>query len=130
MTDAIPDGLTFHGNVQKNGKATTEYSYDAASPVLTLSPYAIAPDTQVIYTFDVTVDDGTHGEYIVNTAILHDGDEITPMPDADVEIDAGKTAPIVNKSASVQDAKVGDMFTYTITATNGNKATTAWKILF
>lgn len=49
------------------------------------------------------------------------------MPDAGVEIDAGETTPIVNKSASVQNAKVGDTFTYTITATNGDKATTAWK---
>lgn len=34
---------------------------------------------------------------------------------------------IVNKTASVTTANVGDTFTYTITAKNGNKATAAWK---
>ena len=44
------------------------------------------------------------------------------MPDGGVQIDEGEAAPIVNKSASVTTAKVGDTFTYTITAKNGNKA--------
>lgn len=56
VLDVIPEGVTFAGNVQKDGQATTEYSYDAALRTLTLTPYAIAPDTQVMYTFDVTVD--------------------------------------------------------------------------
>ena len=54
VTDVLPDGVTFTGNVQKDGQATTEYSYDSSSRTLTLTPYAIAPDTQVVYTFDVT----------------------------------------------------------------------------
>lgn len=49
------------------------------------------------------------------------------MPDGGVQIDEGEAAPIVNKSASVTTANVGDTFTYTITAKNGNKATAAWK---
>lgn len=59
--------------------------------------------------------------------ILDDNGKETPMPDGGVQIDEGEAAPIVNKTASVTTANVGDTFTYTITAKNGNKATAAWK---
>lgn len=127
VTDVLPDGVTFAGNVQKDGQATTEYSYDSSSRTLMLTPYAIAPDTQVVYTFDVTVDEGMQGEFIVNTAILTDGDEQTPLPDAGVEIDEGEADPIVTKAASVSEANVGDTFTYEITVKNGDKATAPWR---
>lgn len=127
VTDVLPDGVTFAGNVQKDGQATTEYSYDSSSRTLMLTPYAIAPDTQVVYTFDVTVDEGMQGEFIVNTAILTDGDEQTPLPDAGVEIDEGEADPIVSKTANVSEAEVGDTFTYEITVKNGDKATAPWK---
>lgn len=127
VTDVLPDGVSFAGNVQKDGQATTEYSYDSSSRTLTLTPYAIAPDTQVVYTFDVTVDEGMQGKFIVNTAILTDGDEQTPLPDAGVEIDEGEADPVVSKSANVTEAKVGDTFTYEITVKNGDKATAPWK---
>ena len=127
VTDVLPDGVTFSGNVQKDGQATTEYSYDSSSRTLTLTPYAITPDTQVVYTFDVTVDEGMQGKYIVNTAILADGDDQTPLPDAGVQIDEGEADPIVSKSASTSEANVGDTFRYEITVKNGDKATAPWK---
>ena len=127
VTDVLPDGVTFAGNVQKDGRATTEYSYDSSSRTLTLTPYAIAPDTQVVYTFDVTVDEGMQGAFIVNTAVVHDGEDTTPLPDAGVEIDEGEADPIVSKSANVSEAEVGDTFTYEITVKNGDKATAPWK---
>lgn len=120
VTDVLPDGVSFAGNVQKDGRATTEYSHDSSSRTLTLTPYAIAPDTQVVYTFDVTVDEGMQGKYIVNTAILADGDDQTPLPDAGVQIDEGEADPIVTKSASVTEANIGDMFRYEITVKNGD----------
>lgn len=127
VTDVLPDGVSFAGNVQKDGRATTEYSYDSSSRTLTLTPYAIAPDTQVVYTFDVTVDEGMQGEYVVNTAILTDGDKQTPLPDAGVQIDEGEADPIVSKSVSTSEANVGDTFTYEITVKNGDRATAPWK---
>ena len=127
VTDVLPDGVTFAGNVQKDGQATTEYSYDSSSRTLTLTPYAIAPDTQVVYTFDVTVDEGMQGEFIINTAILTDGNSQTPLPDAGVQIDEGEADPIVNKTASVTEADVGDTFSYTITVKNSDKATAPWR---
>ena len=127
VTDVLPDGVSFAGNIQKDGQATTEYSYDSSSRTLTLTPYAISPDTQVVYTFDVTVDEGMQGEYIVNTAILTDGDDQIPLPDAGVQIDEGEADPIVSKTASVSEANVGDTFTYEITVKNGDRATAPWK---
>ena len=127
VTDVLPDGVTFTGIVQKDGRATTEYSYEAASRTLTLSPSAIQPGQQVSYTFDVTVDEGMQGEFIINTAILTDGDNQTPLPDAGVQIDEGEADLIVTKSASVTEADVGDTFTYEITVKNGDRATAPWK---
>ncbi len=127
VTDVLPDGVTFTGIVQKDGRATTEYSYEAASRTLTLTPSAIQPGQQATYTFDVTVDEGMQGKFIVNTAILTDGDEQTPLPDAGVEIDEGEADPVVSKSANVTEAKVGDMFTYEIMVKNSDRATAPWR---
>ena len=127
VTDTIPDGVTFAGNVQENGSATVNYSYNADTKTITFTPGAIAAGAQTVLSFDVTVDDGSQGKFIVNTAILDDNGKETPMPDGGVQIDEGNAAPIVKKSASVTTANVGDTFTYTITAKNGNKATAAWK---
>ena len=127
VTDTIPDGVTFAGNVQENGSATVNYSYNADTKTITFTPDAIAAGAQTVLSFDVTVDDGSQGKFIVNTAILDDNGKETPMPDGGVQIDQGEAAPIVNKTASVTTANVGDTFTYTIIAKNGNKATAAWK---
>ena len=127
VIDVLPDGVSFAGNVQENGSATVNYSYNATMKTITFTPDAIAAGAQTVLSFDVTVDDGSQGKFIVNTAILDDNGKETPMPDGGVQIDEGEAAPIVNKTASVTTANVGDTFTYTITAKNGNKATAAWK---
>jgi len=127
VIDVLPDGVSFVGNVQENGSATVNYSYNATMKTITFTPNAIAAGAQTVLSFDVTVDDGSQGKFIVNTAILDDNGKETPMPDGGVQIDEGNAAPIVKKSASVTTANVGDTFTYTITAKNGNKATAAWK---
>lgn len=127
VIDVLPDGVSFAGNVQENGSATVNYSYNATMKTITFTPDAIPAGAQTVLSFDVTVDDDSQGKFIVNTAILDDNGKTTPMPDGGVQIDEGEAAPIVNKSASVTTANVGDTFTYTITAKNGNKATAAWK---
>lgn len=127
VIDVLPDGVSFAGNVQENGSVTVNYSYNATMKTITFTPDAIAAGAQTVLSFDVTVDEGSQGKFIVNTAILDDNGKETPMPDGGVQIDEGNAAPIVKKSASVTTANVGDTFTYTITAKNGNKATAAWK---
>ena len=127
VIDVLPDGVSFAGNVQENGSATVNYSYNATMKTIAFTPDAIPAGAQTVLSFDVTVDDGSQGKFIVNTAILDDNGKETPMPDGGVQIDEGEAAPIVNKSASVTTANAGDTFTYTITAKNGNKATAAWQ---
>ena len=127
VIDVLPDGVSFAGNVQENGSATVNYSYNATMKTITFTPDAITAGAQTVLSFDVTVDDDSQGKFIVNTAILDDNGKTTPMPDGGVQIDEGEAAPIVNKTASVTTANVGDTFTYTITAKNGHKATAAWK---
>lgn len=127
VIDVLPDGVSLAGNVQENGSAPVNYSYNATMKTITFTPDAIAAGAQTVLSFDVTVDDGSQGKFIVNTAILDDNGKTTPMPDGGVQIDEGEAAPIVNKTASVTTANAGDTFTYTITAKNGNKATAAWK---
>lgn len=108
MSDAIPAGMDFvDGSVQLDG-VTTKYSFDHASRTLTV-PLSM------------------QGKLIVNTAVLHDGEDTTPLPDAGVQIDEGEAEPIVSKSANVTEAKVGDTISYKITVKNGDHATAPWK---
>ena len=71
VTDTIPDGVTFAGNVQENGSATVNYSYNADTKTITFTPDAIAAGAQTVLSFDVTVDDGSQGKFIVNTCLLY-----------------------------------------------------------
>lgn len=127
VTDVIPEYLTYAGNVKLNGVATTLYSFDAATKTLTLMPEAIKAGEKAVFSFDVIVDEGAQGMYIVNTAILDDNGDKTQLPDTGVQIEDGETKPIVNKKASVTEARVGDVFEYTVTVTNGAKATVDWR---
>ena len=74
VLDVIPEGVTFAGNVQKDGQATTEYAYDTALRTLKLTPYAIAPDTQAVYTFDgkrqIEIQKSTRVEFCLHPCVL------------------------------------------------------------
>ena len=74
VLDVIPEGVTFAGNVQKDGQATTEYAYDTALRTLKLTPYAIAPDTQAVYTFDgkrqIEIQKSTRVEICLHPCVL------------------------------------------------------------
>lgn len=108
LTDDLPDGLTFvDSSVYVDGKSAEHSFKDGV--------------------LSVAVGDIMQGKYIVNTAILADGDDQTPLPDAGVQIDEGEADPIVSKSASTSEANVGDTFRYEITVKNGDKATAPWK---
>ena len=108
LTDDLPDGLTFvDSSVYVDGKSAEHSFKDGV--------------------LSVAVGDIMQGKYIVNTAILADGDDQTPLPDAGVQIDEGEADPIVTKSASTSEANVGDTFRYEITVKNGDKATAPWK---
>lgn len=129
ITDIIPDDMTFNnGSVEKNGNATTEYSFDAGTNTLTLKPADIDIGETVTFTFTVVVKDGAQGKFIVNTAVLHSDDKgDINLNDTGVQIDDGDAEPSLEKVASVQNANVGDFFTYTVTLKNKTTATATWK---
>lgn len=129
VSDTIPKFLSFvPGSVQVNGKASNEYSYDANSRTLTLHADAIKPGEDLVFTFRCTVDEGAQGLYIVNTAIVSSpGREDIQLPDTGVLIDAGDPKPILRKEASVNTARPGDIFTYTLHVKNGADASADWK---
>ena len=129
VADVIPEYLSFvSGSVEEDGRASTNVSYDAGSKTLTLYADSIEPGESRVFTFKATVQDGAQGMYIVNTAVVSSDDrKDIQLPDTGVQIDSGNTAPYVTKSASVTEARPGDIFSYTVTVKNGADATAAWK---
>ncbi len=129
VTDTIPEHLAFvPGSVEVDGRSSNDYSYNADTRTLTLIADKIEIGKTLTYTFRVTVEDGTQGQYIVNTAKVTSPDrEDMQLPDTGVEIGGGQTEPIMTKTSSVKKAKPGDTFTYTVEVKNGAKATADWK---
>lgn len=129
VTDVIPEYLSFiAGSVEADGRATTNYAYDAGSKTLTLFGDDIAIGQSKKFTFKVTVEDGAQGLYIVNTAVVSsDGRNDIQLPDTGVQIDGGDTDPMITKTASVKEAYEGDIFKYTVKLKNGTTASAAWK---
>ena len=53
VIDVLPDGVSFAGNVQENGSATVNYSYNATMKTITFTPDAIPAGAQTVLSFDV-----------------------------------------------------------------------------
>ena len=65
MRDAIPDGLTFRGNVTVDGYSTV-YQYDNENRTLSVPLDAIAPGQTKTISFDVLVNSDAYGMMIEN----------------------------------------------------------------
>ena len=129
ITDTLPDGVTYAGNVQMNGMATYNYSWDAASKTIKMVAPSIAAGESVTFTFDVTVDADSQGKYIVNTAVV-DGPGSEPdmdISDPGVNVDPGDPSPWSSKTVDKSTASVGEVITYTVQVGNGRSATAPWK---
>lgn len=129
VADAIPEHLAFiSGSVEEDGRATTNYAYDANAKTLKLFADSIGIGESRKFTFQAEVEDGAQGLYIVNTAVVSsDGRGDIQLPDTGVQIDSGNTEPMVSKTASVKEAHEGDIYSYEIRVKNGANATAAWK---
>ena len=129
VVDTIPEHLSFvSGSVEVNGRSTNDFSYNASSRTLKLIADSVEPGQTKSFSFRVTVDEGAQGLYITNTAVVKSPDrEDIQLPDTGVDIDGGKTAPSLTKTASKTEVKPGDIFTYTIKVKNGANATADWK---
>ena len=129
ITDQLPEGLTFRANVKMNGKTTTNYTWDADSRTITLTAPSIEIGQAVTFSFDVTVDDGMQGKYIVNTAIVDgpDGQPDIPVSDPGINVDPGKVEPFSSKTANKEEVNVGETVMYTVEIGNRSNATATWK---
>jgi uncharacterized repeat protein (TIGR01451 family) len=129
VSDVIPEYLSFQsGSVEENGRTSANASYNAGTKTLSLFADSINPGESVVFTFKATVLDGAQGRYIVNTAVVtSDGREDLQLPDAGVQIDAGDAKPYMTKTASVTEARAGDIYKYTVYVKNGMDATANWK---
>lgn len=119
MRDAIPDGLTFRGNVTVDGYSTV-YQYDNENRTLSVPLDAIAPGQTKTISFDVLVNSDAYGMMIENTAVAS-GSNAPDTEDTDdgVTIENGTPDGRAGaKSANKMTARVGDTITYTITLEN------------
>ena len=129
ITDTIPDGLTFKANVKMNGTSTTNYSWDEDSRTIVMTAPSIEAGKAVTFSFDVTVDEGMQGKFIVNTAIVKgpDGQPDIPVSDPGTQIDPGTAEPFSEKTANKDKVNVGETVMYTVEVGNRSSATAAWK---
>ena len=90
LTDTIPDGLTFRGNVTVDDYSVA-YQYDNGSHTLTVPLDAIAPGQTKTVRFDVLVNSSAYGMTIENTAVAS-GNNTPDTEDTDdgVTIEDGK----------------------------------------
>ena len=131
MTDVIPNGLDFQfGSVRINNMVTTNYSFDSATNTLSVNLGDVAPGQSVNIDFAVRVNSNAYGEKIVNVATV-DAENTDPVEAEEIGggviIGDGATVPEIVKTASKTEAEVGDVITYTVTASNKNTADVAIK---
>ena len=124
MTDIVPEYLTFsYGSVQVNGKSAA-YSYDNATRLLTVDLGAIAPAETKTVTFAATINASAYNKGFHNAAVLSaNNDEDKTVTDGGVIVDDGTARMSARKSVDKSTVKVGDILTYTVTASNSEAAT-------
>ena len=116
INDAIPAGVTYSSDAPSQGEyKTTGKTADQwyVGTVLTnMSAYI---------TFTATVDTGTSGQTITNTATIlsaDQGDYDISNNSANISIVVGSTDLSVSKFANLSTATLGDTLTYTVTVSN------------
>ena len=129
ITDTLDPGLTFNsGSVQVNGVATTDYGYDSADCVLTVSLGNVAPDTTDVVTFTCVINSVAMNGTIKNVAAVSSTSDPTQNPKSpDIAIGGGNAMGSVSKTVDKAQASVGETLTYTVNAINSTLSHDAWK---
>jgi uncharacterized repeat protein (TIGR01451 family) len=117
VSDLLPTGVTFDSAIASQG------SYNDVTGVWTVGTLAVSGSATL--TIDATVDTGTEGDTITNTACVTSLDQVDPdqidCDDAVLTVDdpqVDESDIQVEKTASTTGPLVGATFTYTLTATN------------
>ncbi|PLY06793.1 MAG: hypothetical protein C0624_04090 [Desulfuromonas sp.] len=119
VSDLLPAGLTYSSHVAEAGS-----SYDQTTGLWDLSGLTLAKSASATLTVTATVDFGTEGTNITNTASIlsadaHDPNTGNNSEDAIITPAAGIPATLtIMKMSSTASAKPGDIVTYTITILN------------
>jgi uncharacterized repeat protein (TIGR01451 family) len=117
ITDILPAGITYVSDTTSQG------SYDAgkqnSSWVWTAGPLDVAASATM--TITTTVDAGTTGQTIVNTAMITNADQTDPDNSNNVNSDyiaVSGTDLAITKTVDDNTPDLGQNITYTLTATN------------
>ena len=126
VTDEIPEGLIFQSGSVYIDRQSVPYSFEDG--VLSVPIGDLKPGEQVSVQFNARVADSAFGSTIYNVTVITSDNELDmEVPDDGVEVADGRAFPQVSKTADRTTANVGDRIIYTITATNGFRATVDWR---
>lgn len=121
LTDLLPGGVTFSTAVPSQG------TYAAGSGIWTVG--TLASGTIATLDLSITVNSGTVGTSITNTAAISAANEPDPVPgnnsaSVNITVQSPPSADLsVNKQVDNASPAEGDMITYTVTLYNGGPST-------
>ena len=99
LTDTLPAGVTFAGNVKLNGTVLPVGDYTFSGGVLRVPLGNIVGKTQVTVTFEVTVNANTYGQTIQNSVVV-DGTDGVNGDDLSKGATDGNGQTVVGRSAA------------------------------
>lgn len=128
MEDTIPPEINFSGGVTVDGKSAV-YTYDPQSRLVKIQTGNISPGQKRTIRIIGQVNSTAYGKSIRNTATVHsENTEPKTASDEGVQVEPGRADGRTGmKTVSKQQAKVGDVITYSIKLTNAENATADWK---
>ncbi len=116
VTDTLPAGLTFVS-------ATNGGTYNAGTRVITWNLANLANGAHFQPSFTATVNTGTEGQSITNTASTHNDQNPTDVTTEPVVIHVNNAALTVTKTAGQANYNVGDTAVYNIDVLNNGPNT-------
>ena len=113
ISDAIPENTTFD-SIDELGATVTNSDGEVEKVVWNLWNLGLEQGESITVSFTVTVNEDAQGK-ITNFALV-EGEETNTVENAVLE--SSKTSVITRDGEEVEEAKVGDKITYTISVTN------------
>ncbi len=116
VTDVLPNGLTYVSN-------TLGGSYNAGTRTITWNLATLLNSAQFLPTFTATVNAGTEGQSLSNTASTHNDQNPTDVTSEPAVIHVNNAALTVTKTATQANYNVGDTAVYNIDVLNNGPNT-------
>ena len=116
VTDTLPTGLTF-------SSASNGGTYNAGTRTITWNLASLANGAHFLPSFTATVNTGTEGQSIANTASTHNDQNPTDVTSEPANIHVNNAALTVTKTAAQANYNVGDTAVYNIDVLNNGPNT-------